>query len=1474
MQQVVNLPSGYAFFPSAFRMGDRYFPPGYYRVPEGNSFLPGEFYAPNENSSGYVLPPEMFGNQPEFHGLPGFAPSPPGHALPDPSIPLPPEPTIELPAVPSVPDGLGDGSPESSTGGVSTPEITSGPRLVIAPPSSIDMTGAGPAVTIGGAIKSISEAALTHGTKVSTAAGALNAAGWLGISVAMGAARGGTVGALSDLAFSALQNVVILAMLGVGLKVGIAAIVIVAGVEIVAGDKLRAGFQELLEGIGEWSGEYLNELVNVEFQNGQSWRPRRRNSPIALDLDNDGLETTAESGWSGPLFDHNGDGLKQATGWLSADDALLVLDRNGNGLIDNGQELFGDSTPLQGGGTAEHGYTALAELDGNGDGVVDASDAQFADLRLWRDLNQDGISQANELSTLDELGVASIDTAFTTTNILNNGNRIPYISHFTRADDSTGTTGDIYFAISKFHTEFAAQAEPTALTRNLPDFHGSGQVRNLRDAATRSPALANLLQTYASTDSRQGQLALLDELLVAWAGNSPMPSMARRAFEAGYVVNFRFGNLGENSTDLNTLVAGIDSPADLQGLFDDYHANQSAAYKDWIAKLAVLERFNGEEFFDFDRLAKPPKTLVASVSASPTPIEVSLGKLTLSFAQPRINLLQQSYDALRESVYRSLLFQTRLAPYLDELALTVNDGTLALDFAGVETTFQNAFSDDAVNTAVDLIELNRYRGADFKSAGWDPMALFSQTFAVPLAQLGLTDELAEFGIRFDADGTLQLEVNDATRRYLGETVFGSPGSDSIETDHKASIVMAGAGDDVLTSGNGDDTLFGDTGNDTIDAGSGDDTVDGGSGDDVLTGGSGNDQLYGGTGNDVLTVHARGDNHLFGGDGDDVLGVDLSGYYANGAGNHTNRFEGGRGNDRMTGNLSADTYVFNRGDGQDVIVDNDYGPYRRYRYSTRYTSSGNTDRILFGEGIGQGDLVLHRDGGALVIALYADGAQTADRITVENWFVGATHRIEQFTFADGSTMDLDAIHTSWLATVQTASDDVLDTSTLGAVSLAMLGGADQVVTGAGADVIDAGAGDDHVDAGDGDDHILGGEGHDQLVGGAGNDHIEGGAGDDVLSGGHGNDMLFGDAGNDTIDAGSGDDTVDGGSGDDVLTGGSGNDQLYGGTGNDVLTVHARGDNHLFGGDGDDVLGVDLSGYYANGAGNHTNRFEGGRGNDRMTGNLSADTYVFNRGDGQDVIVDNDYGPYRRYRYSTRYTSSGNTDRILFGEGIGQGDLVLHRDGGALVIALYADGAQTADRITVENWFVGATHRIEQFAFADGSTMNPQTLIDQGMRIHGTDGADTLTGTPGDDLVDGGLGNDLLTGSDGDDRYRFSAGSGQDQLDIQGTAGDDVVSYGEGVAADELWFSRSGDDLLVSVLESNDSLSIKNWYGDDESTQPARFEVDTGEVLMRNQVEQLINAVAAFAPPVAGALNLDPDQQTQYQQIIATHWRPDS
>ena len=119
---------------------------------------------------------------------------------------------------------------------------------------------------------------------------------------------------------------------------------------------------------------------------------------------------------------------------------------NTYGTIDSGRELFGDSTLLPGGGTAADGFAALAAEDTNADGRVDALDARFADLRVWRDLNQTGISEAGELSTLAAAGIVAIHTAKTGhAAVLPNGNQIADKGSFVRSDGTGNDSLAIYW---------------------------------------------------------------------------------------------------------------------------------------------------------------------------------------------------------------------------------------------------------------------------------------------------------------------------------------------------------------------------------------------------------------------------------------------------------------------------------------------------------------------------------------------------------------------------------------------------------------------------------------------------------------------------------------------------------------------------------------------------------------------------------------------------------------------------------------------------------------------------------------------------------------------------------------------------------------------------------------------------------------------------------------------------------------------
>jgi hypothetical protein len=144
----------------------------------------------------------------------------------------------------------------------------------------------------------------------------------------------------------------------------------------------------------------------------------QQSTPLVLDLDGDGIELTSVTDDAVVRFDMDMDGLREATGWVNADDGLLVFDRNGDNLINDLSELFG--TQVQG----ESGFNVLRQLDSNQDNWISAADAAFTQLQVWRDLNQDGYSDSDELFSLSQLGISRIQVTFTKGNQVVNGNTI------------------------------------------------------------------------------------------------------------------------------------------------------------------------------------------------------------------------------------------------------------------------------------------------------------------------------------------------------------------------------------------------------------------------------------------------------------------------------------------------------------------------------------------------------------------------------------------------------------------------------------------------------------------------------------------------------------------------------------------------------------------------------------------------------------------------------------------------------------------------------------------------------------------------------------------------------------------------------------------------------------------------------------------------------------------------------------------
>ncbi len=133
--------------------------------------------------------------------------------------------------------------------------------------------------------------------------------------------------------------------------------------------------------------------------------------PLIFDLNGGGIQTVGLN--AGIHFDQDSNGFKELSGWVAPGDGMLMLDKNGNGRLDDGSELFGEFTILPNGLRADNGFEALADLDSNHDGKIDANDAAFSQLRVWKDADGDGYSLTEELHTrtAQMLRLASRDEA-------------------------------------------------------------------------------------------------------------------------------------------------------------------------------------------------------------------------------------------------------------------------------------------------------------------------------------------------------------------------------------------------------------------------------------------------------------------------------------------------------------------------------------------------------------------------------------------------------------------------------------------------------------------------------------------------------------------------------------------------------------------------------------------------------------------------------------------------------------------------------------------------------------------------------------------------------------------------------------------------------------------------------------------------------------------------------------------------------
>jgi Ca2+-binding RTX toxin-like protein len=331
------------------------------------------------------------------------------------------------------------------------------------------------------------------------------------------------------------------------------------------------------------------------------------------------------------------------------------LDRNGNGKIDSGRELFGDSTKKLNGNFAAHAYDALKSFDTNNDGKVDMADATgdtdsdgvmeegetywdidnnktydagvdktFADLRVWVDANSNGNTDGGELKTLAELNIVSIGTGKTAVNVADeNGNLNTFKGNYTNTSgEVVDGTRSFNLLQNKFWSDTADHPNIPPDVAALPNMQGSGAVRNLHEAMSlgtpQSLALKTTVESFAAATTREAQYGLIDQLLMQWSSTSGFEDMVQRLenMHTTYINNqtlqpttytYRFalttGEFWDDSTDTynerNQKVDLIDDPLD-----KDYPLTREAKDHLYVNNAEVLAEQSTTQAAKIQALAK------------------------------------------------------------------------------------------------------------------------------------------------------------------------------------------------------------------------------------------------------------------------------------------------------------------------------------------------------------------------------------------------------------------------------------------------------------------------------------------------------------------------------------------------------------------------------------------------------------------------------------------------------------------------------------------------------------------------------------------------------------------------------------------------------------------------------------------------------------------------------------------------------
>jgi Ca2+-binding RTX toxin-like protein len=1179
--------------------------------------------------------------------------------------------------------------------------------------------------------------------------------------------------------------------------------------------------------------------------------------PLIVDLDGDGIETlTLEAG---VYFDHDGNGFAELTGWVSPKDGLLAWDRNANGIIDSGAELFGNNTFDMNGGMASNGFEALAALDINQDSVIDSSDTLWEQLGIWQDRNSNAILDSGEWLSMEKAGISKLHLHYQNSEAIDRqGNQHRQLGSFLNNTGEERAVTDVWFRIDAGRSINLNIVELDPYIQTLPNISAIGSVANLHQAVQldSSGNLRKIVEQWQRSSEEQ-QHNLINNLIFHWTGVQDQPintqpwlSDARilAALERFLGINFRGGT-------------GIESwqmAVEIERMFRDLSLQVSKLLNSHGIRDSFLKQLDAQWNKDLQQIDwQVSKSL--SYLLDPT------ADRTNFYYQKwlRSSLLEMGYEGSRIiSKIQSQLISDGgnslkiLAPLLTTYSVT-SDPTNSY----INSSYHNCFVQGQQGKDI----LHGYHGNDILDGGegddqlhgrWGSdiylfgsnfgkdtvheinekdsrnLVLFTEHLASDIAAIEcLQNSLV---IRFIGDD--QLTVNNYLKdiRWAGTIQQISTPIDAFhfrdgtvwryaDISKKAVIIGATHGADNL--GGYKDIVH------VIDGLDGNDHLTGGNLDDILYGNSGNDYLSGGLGNDILR----------GGTGDD--------YYYGGGGH--------------------DTYIYGLGDGDDII------------YAHRPMEENNFGLLKFEKGIRPEDLYISsRDelmGDLTLRFANNNGSITINGFFLDNDFNNNYNPIHQILFEDGTTWDRRILAEKSM--IGSSSDDRI----LGSIS---------------------------------DDIIIGHEGNDYLFGFDGNDTLIGGDGNDWLSGGSGNDIFYGGAGNNTFIFSIGD-------GHDSIMADHAFNNRYSSTrivftneikpqhveyrrlGNNLQLTIQNGDNSviiqdfyrgnqplnawnpmvniyfrfdgsvlranqvpaglskmILGTSGANILTGTAGDDYISGLG-HNDILDGRDGNDVLDGGDGVDTATYADSRGA-VRVDLSISSAQNTGVSGWDTliafenlTGSAWDDVLFGNGeanvIHGGDGNDWIDGGGGDDTLHGgSNGLGGDTVAYDSAVSGVSESLDITA-AQATGGAGSDTINGFENLRGSRFNDVLTGSAGANRIEGGEGNDILWGSAGRDHH--SGGAGADQF-LYRNAGE----AGKGASArDVITDFEASDRIDLSRIDANNSRSGNQafaWIGSAAFSAPGqlRYTVAKGNGLLEGNVKG--SSGAEFQIEILGGFALQP------------------